>query len=62
MIEAGVVWVYDLQRDVMTKLTSVANAVVPIWSPDGRYVVFSDPLKGIYWARADGAGQPQPLT
>jgi len=57
------VWVYDLQRDAMTKLTFGAGPYIfPIWSPDGRYVLFGAPGKGIYWTRADGAGQPQPLT
>lgn len=31
-------------------------------SPDGRYVVFNEANKRIYWTRADGARQPQPLT
>ena len=59
---AGDVWVYDLQRDALTRLAFSGNYVFPVWSPDGRYVVFEDTEKGIYWTRADGAGQPQPLT
>jgi serine/threonine protein kinase len=56
------VWVYDLQRDAMTRLTFEGENTTPAWSPDGKYVVFSETRKGIYWTRADGAGQPQPLT
>jgi serine/threonine-protein kinase len=56
------VWVYDLQRDTMTRLTFEGNAASFVWSPDSRYVVFHDVGKGISWTRADGAGQPQPLT
>ena len=55
------VWVYDSQRDAMTRLTFGGRHVSPIWSPDGRRIVFGVP-NGIYWTRADGAGQPQPLT
>jgi serine/threonine-protein kinase len=55
------VWVYDSQRDAMTRLTFGGRHDSPIWSPDGRYIVFGLP-NGIYWTRADGAGQPQPLT
>ena len=64
------IWVYDLRRDAMTRLTFEHDAIVgypmdydvPVWSPDGRFVVFSEANKGIYWTRANGAGQPQPLT
>ncbi|MGC1417405.1 MAG: hypothetical protein WA817_19105, partial [Candidatus Acidiferrum sp.] len=32
----------------------------PVWSPDGRYIVF-DGNGGLFWTRSDGAGKPQPL-
>ena len=53
--------VYDLQRDTMTPLTFAGTANFPVWSADGRYIVFGTP-EGMSWTRADGAGQPQPLT
>jgi Tol biopolymer transport system component len=56
------VWVYDPQRDAMTRLTFGGAYDFPIWSPDGQYVVFSSASNGIFQARADGAGQPQALT
>jgi serine/threonine-protein kinase len=56
------IWVYDRQRDAITELTFGAGAyTAPVWSPDGRFVVFSFAANGIFWARADGGGQPQPL-
>jgi len=57
------VWVYDPQRDAMTRL-SFGGAVYesPIWSPDGHYIVFASVGKGMFQARADGASQPQALT
>ncbi len=54
------VWVYEQQRDAMTRLTFGGFYLFPIWRPDGRYVIFSDGAGGgIFWARADGAGLPQ---
>jgi hypothetical protein len=56
------VWVYDIRRDAMTRLTSGGGPYsLPVWSPDGRYIVFGSFAKGMFWTRADGAGQPQPL-
>jgi serine/threonine-protein kinase len=57
------VWVYDLERDQRTRLTFGAYTfAAPIWSPDGKFVVFGSIGNGLHWARADGSGQPQPLT
>ena len=57
---------YEWKSDRTTKLTGAGIAFVPIWSPDGRYVVFSSVVQGggyrVFWTRADGASQPQPLT
>ena len=56
------VWVYDAQRDNMTKLTfGGGNSADPIWTPDGRFVIFQKPGEGLYWALADASGQPQHL-
>jgi len=55
-------WVYDPQRDAMTRLTfGGAFYSYPRWSPDGKYVVFGSHGNGIFQARADGASQPQAL-
>lgn len=55
-------WVYDLQRDAMTRLASVGGPAGLVWSPDSRYLFFGTVRSGILWTRADGAGDPQPLT
>jgi len=56
------IWVYEWQRDTMTRLTfGPARSIYPLWSPDGRYIVFQAP-GGMFWTRSDGSGNPQPLT
>jgi serine/threonine protein kinase/Tol biopolymer transport system component len=56
------IWVYDWQRDTMTRLTFTGNANAPLWSPDGRYLAFRLVGEGISVTRSDGSGKPQPLT
>jgi Tol biopolymer transport system component len=56
------IWVYDWQRDTMTRLTFDGRSRYPIWSPDGRNIVLQTPGAGMSVTRSDGAGKPQPLT
>jgi len=57
------IWVYDPQRDAMTRLTfGVGLSYAAVWSPDGQFVVFTSGGNGIWQARADGASRPQALT
>jgi serine/threonine-protein kinase len=56
------VWIYDAQRDAMTKLT-FGNGIAagPVWTPDGRFIIFQNTGEGMFWVPADGSGQPQRL-
>jgi serine/threonine-protein kinase len=58
------VWLYDWRRNTPSRLTfgHQANAPVPVWTPDGRYIVFSRLGEGMFAVRSDGTGQPQQLT
>jgi Tol biopolymer transport system component len=56
------VWVYDPQRDALTRLTFGGANRAPAWSPDGQYIVFYKPGLGIFQTRPDGASQPRALT
>ena len=61
-IAARDVWIYDIERDAMRRLTFGAAAYQsPVWSPDGQYVVIGSVGQGMFWSRADGSGQPQVL-
>jgi eukaryotic-like serine/threonine-protein kinase len=56
------IWVYDWQRGSKTRLTDGPGVnSYPIWTPDGQFIVFQSAGQ-LYWARADGAERPQPLT
>jgi serine/threonine-protein kinase len=50
-------WIYDLQRGIKTRLTTGENAQNPIWSRDSQFVIFHSPPRGMFWKRADGAGE-----
>ena len=52
--------IYDPRRDNMTRLTfGNGPNLSPLWSPDGRYILYQDP-GGTSWIRSDG-GAPQSL-
>ena len=58
------VWVFDLNRGTRLRLTHVGRNGAPAWTPDGQRVVFASNREGtygLYWKRADGTGQDEPL-
>jgi serine/threonine-protein kinase len=60
------VWVYDIERDVATRLTFGSGYDAdPVWSPDGRYVAFAsdreDGQMATYRTRSDGTGEAERL-
>jgi serine/threonine-protein kinase len=56
------IWLYDWQRDTMTRLTFTGTVANPLWSPDGRYIAFRVLGEGMSVIRSDGSGKPQSLT
>src|SRR5262249_48325909 len=52
----GDVWVYEWQRNTMTRLTTGGQG--PMWTPDGRFIIYRS-ADGISWTRSDGGSVPQ---
>jgi hypothetical protein len=60
------IWLYDLERRTLTRLTSDGHSLAPVWTPDGRWVTYGslDPdgtKAGIYRVPADKSGPPELL-
>src|SRR5262245_36296102 len=58
-------WVFDLARGTKTRLTSDrAGENTPVWSPDGRQIVFDSDRTGpleLYEKSSDASSSEQPL-
>jgi serine/threonine-protein kinase len=54
------VWLYDLSRETLTRLTFEGNTnAYPVWTPDGKRIAFysnKEGLTNIFWQLADGSG------
>jgi serine/threonine-protein kinase len=61
LTSGGDIWVYELGRGSMTRLTFGGGYRNALWSADGRYIV-SRAARDILSVRADGTAQPQVLT
>ncbi|MGH9579365.1 MAG: protein kinase domain-containing protein, partial [Terriglobales bacterium] len=59
------IWLYDLKRNTLSRLTFGPNNYAPIWSADGRRVIYrKDTEDGKFvlaWKSADGTGDEEVL-
>jgi len=59
------IWVYELARGILSRLTESAGVPRSIWTPDGKHLTFGSPQSGpanLYWMLADGSGAAERLT
>ena len=63
-------WIYDFERDAMSRLTVGEYVSRPVWSPNGKRIAFGNRLQGaksqrnvwqIVWKAADGSDEQQVL-
>jgi serine/threonine protein kinase len=59
------IWIWDLIRENLSRLTfDEADDETPMWTPDGKRIVFSSWRDGnscIFWKAADGTGEVEKL-
>ncbi len=58
----GSIWLLDVARGVQSRFTFHSGASSdPVWSPDGKQIVYSLDVHSLYLKRADGAGAEELL-
>jgi serine/threonine-protein kinase len=66
MEQGSQVWLYDLSRETLTRLTFEGNYNLDsAWTPDGKRIAFSSNKEGprnLFWQLADGSGGLERLT
>ena len=63
--DATDVWIYDVEDGALRRLTFGGSDGFPVWTPDGRRVVFQSSRDGVatvYWKPADGSGPAERLV
>jgi Tol biopolymer transport system component len=58
-------WIYELARHTLTRFTFQHNNMLPVWTPDGKRVIFCVARPGaidVLSAAADGSGAVQQLA
>jgi len=58
------IWIWDIVRETMTRLTFNEASHFPLWFPDGKRIAFSSgsmPDNTVHWKAADGTGAEEKL-
>jgi eukaryotic-like serine/threonine-protein kinase len=54
------IWIWDLARETMTRLTFNETSRMPLWTLDGQRIAFESG-RVVYWKAADGTGEEEKL-
>jgi eukaryotic-like serine/threonine-protein kinase len=54
-------WIYNRERDALTRLTQAGDCGDPLWSPDGNRVIYTNPAS-LSAVAADGSSPPEKLN
>jgi serine/threonine-protein kinase len=65
-ISEGEVYIYDIHRESLDKLTNSGQNFWPVWTPDGRHIAFptfrgDGILANMYWKAIDKSTPAEPL-
>lgn len=60
------IWLWDLERQILSRLTRGGNNQAPTWGPDSKSLIFatdrrSTDGKDLYWTPIDGSGPEEVL-
>jgi len=59
------IWIYDIPRSTLTRLTFDGAANYPVWTPDGKRIIYRSRKPGavgLFAKAADGSGAEERLT
>jgi Tol biopolymer transport system component len=59
------VWVYDIARGALSRLTFEGTNAAPLWTPDGKRITYQSERVGawgLFWTAANGSGPEERLT
>jgi len=56
------IWVFDPERQQLARITfGLGDELNPVWTPDGKRIVYSWGRRNLFWKATDGSGEPEQL-